>query len=705
MKKNLHSILCPKTVAVIGASKKEGSVGNEVLKNLVNNKFNGAIYPVNLNETEILGLPCTKSVKEIKGSVDLAVIIVPAKFVVDTLKECGAKGIKAAIIISAGFKEVGAEGKQLEDLVLATAQTHGITILGPNCLGALNTNPKVSFNATFAPLKPVQGSIGFASQSGALCSGIINLLPTLNVGVSHLVSLGNQADIVGSDIMNYWQDASDVGQAMFYLEGIDNPSAFQEEATRLTAKKPVIVIKSGRSSEGAKAAASHTGSLAGVDVSHQALMDSCGVIREDNLRDAFNTAMVFNKCPLPKGKRVAIITNSGGPGILTTDKVIEHGLAIAGLSEKTKNYLRSKLDPKAAVGNPVDTIASASVEQYAEAIGAVLADDNVDMLVVIYLYITGQNDIAILTHLNNFKKKYPHKPILGVFMTEETFKDRIAAQLPGNDIAYFNFVEEAALGLKRLYERSVYLNSCKAKPPVVSVNKSAADKIIKSAAERFKKQPECNNTLTTFESLEIFSSYGLPLPKYALVKSEADLKANASRIGYPAVLKISSYSESHKSDIGGVVLNIQNFEQLGAEYKRLAELKGLEGVVLMQQVKGAREFVAGVSSYEDLHMLMFGLGGIFIEALNEVKFIMLPLNAHGCNKLLSSGKIEKLLGEVRGQAAIDKTKLEQLFYKIDRLITDFGNIAELDMNPIMADKAGNLWVVDARIALNPLCHK
>jgi len=699
MKKNLHSILCPKAVAVVGASKKEGSVGNEVLKNLVNNKFNGSIYPVNLNETEILGLPCVKSVKEIKGQVDLAVIIVPAKFVVTTLQECGAKGIKAAIIISAGFKEVGAEGKALEDLVLKTAHENGISILGPNCLGALNTNPKISFNATFAPLKPARGSIGFASQSGALCSGIINLLPQLNVGVSNLVSLGNQADIVASDVMNYWQDAADVGQALFYLEGIDNPGTFQKEASQLAAKKPVIVIKSGRSSEGAKAAASHTGSLAGVDVSHQALLDSCGVIREDNLRDAFNTAMVFNKCPLPKGNRVAIVTNSGGPGILTTDRVIEHGLKIAAFSEKTKAYMREKLDPKASVNNPVDTIASASVEQYGEAIGAVLADENVDMLIVIYLYITGQNDIAILTHLNNFKKKYPHKPILGVFMTEENFKDRIATQLPDNDIAYFSFVEEAALGLKRLYDRSVYLNSLKVKAPSINVNKSAADKIIKIANERFKKMPECKNTLTTFESLEIFSSYGLPLPKYALIKSEAELKAQSARIGYPAVLKISSFSESHKSDIGGVVLNIQNLEQLTAEYKRLASIGGLEGILMMQQVKGAREFVAGVSSYEDLHMLMFGLGGIFIEALNEVKFITLPLNAHGCNKLLSSGKISKLLETVRGQGAIDKQNLVTLFYKIDRLVSDFHGIAELDMNPIMADKAGNLFVVDARIAL------
>jgi len=699
MKKNLHSILCPKSVAVIGASKKEGSVGNEVLKNVISNRFNGEIYPVNLNEPEILGLPCYKSVTEISGHVDLAVIIVPAKFVVSTLQECGTKGIKAAIIISAGFKEVGEEGKALEDLVVKTAIENGISILGPNCLGALNTNQKVNFNATFAPLPALRGSIGFASQSGALCSGIINLLPTLNVGVSHLVSLGNQADIVGSDVMQYWQDANDVGQAMFYLECIDNPSAFQKEASALAAKKPVIIIKSGRSAEGAKAAASHTGSLAGADVSHQALMDSAGVIREDNLRDAFNTAMVFSKCCLPKGNRVGIVTNTGGLGILATDKVIEHGLKMAPLSDKTRKFLREQLDPKASVNNPIDTIASAPPSHYEIAIDAVLADENVDMLIVIYLYITGQNDITILRHLNAFKKKYPHKPILGVFMTEESFKDRIHTELPDNDIAYFSFAEEAAFGMKRLYDRSVYLNSCKAKPPAITVNKSAADKIIKAAAERFKKMPECNNTLTTYESMEIFASYGLPMPKFALIKSEAELKSQSEKIGYPAVLKISSYSESHKSDIGGVVLNIQNYDQLLTEYRRLANIGGLEGMLLMQQVKGAREFVAGISSYEDLHMLMFGLGGIFIEALNEVKFITLPLTKHGCDKLLNSGKITKLLGEVRGQGAIDKNKLTELFYKLDRFCTDFPHVAELDLNPIMADKQGNLWCVDARVAV------
>jgi len=716
MKKDLQSILCPKSVAVIGASKRPGSVGNEILKNIIVNKFNGAVYPVNLNEPEILGLRCYKSVLEIPGAVDLAVIIVPVQAVVATLEQCGQKKVKGAIIISAGFKEVGGEGRDLEQQVLTTARKHGITILGPNCLGAINTNPNVQFNATFAPLPARRGSIGFASQSGALCAGIINMLPTLNVGLAHMLSLGNQADIVASDVMNYWQNSADVGQAFFYLEGIDNPASFQREAAALTAKKPVIVIKSGRSNEGAKAAASHTGSLAGADVAHQALLDSCGAIREDNLRDAFNTAMVFDKCPIPRGNRVAVVTNSGGPGILVTDKIVEHGLKLADLSESTKNFLRGKLMPQASVNNPVDTIAAASVEQYAFAMDAVLADPNVDMLIVIYLYVTGRNDIAILQNLNAFKKKYPTKPILGVFMTEEDFNARVTVEVPQNNVAYFSFVEDAALGLKRLYDRGVYLNSLKTKPPVINANKATAMGIIKNAMARFEREPACNKTLTTFESMEVFRSYGLPVPKYALVRSEQEVLAAAAKIGFPVVLKISSYVQSHKTDSGGVVLNIQSNEQLIAEYRRLAVRDALEGLFVMEQIKGSREFVAGISSpFEDLHMLtaegckvlgseapkvlMFGLGGIFIEALNEVKFVTLPLTSAGCDKLLHSGKLEKLLGVVRGMGAIDEGKLKNIFYTLDRFIADFPNIAELDMNPIMADKAGNLIVVDARIAV------
>ena len=706
MKKNLQAVFCAKSVAIIGASKKLGSVGNEILKNIVNNKFSGSIYPINLNETEIMGLKCYPSILDVKADVDLAVIIVPAKIVPNVIDECGKMKVKSAIIISAGFKEVGKEGAALENLVLEKAEKYGITLIGPNCLGAINTNPLTSLNTTFAPLPPIRGNIGFASQSGALCSGIINLLPTLNVGLSQMVSLGNQADITANDLLSYWQDEKDVKQALFYLESIKNPSQFKKEAEALTAKKPVIVVKSGRSNEGAKAAASHTGSLAGTDRVQQALFDTCGVIRETGLRNIFNTAFVFDKCPIPKGNKVAIVTNAGGPGVLATDEIIESGLKLSELSEKTKAELKAKLMPQASVHNPVDVIASASVENYEDAIEAVLKDKNVDMLLVIYLYITGRNDITILQQLNKFKEKYPNKPIVGVFITEEDFNERVKSEIKENSIAHFSYVEEGVLGLKRLYERSVYLNNLKIKAPVIEANKQIAEKIIEKAEKRFKQESASNKTLTTFESLEIFKSYGLPLPKYSLIKTEKDLLTQADKIGFPAVLKISSYNLSHKTEVGGVIVNILDKNQLVEEYRGLIERirkvdtdSGLEGIILMQQIKGSREFVAGISSYEDLHMLMFGLGGIFIETLNEVEFTILPLNTNGCEKLVSGKKIGKLLGSVRGNQPIDTDKLKRILFTLDRFVSDFKQIAELDLNPIMADKQGNLSVVDARIAL------
>ena len=701
VEKDLEKMLNPKSIAIIGASAKQGSVGYEVLKNLVVNNFNGGLYPVNLNETELQGLKCYKNITEIPDPVDLAVIIVPAKIVATVMEECGAKQVSAAIIISAGFKEVGSEGAALEKQVIATANKHGIAVLGPNCLGALNTNKDINMNATFAPAAPVPGEIGFASQSGALVAGILNILPTLNVGVSQMVSLGNQSDTTAAKLMEFWAKSDDVKQALFYLEGVVNPREFKRQAEILVQKKPIIVVKSGRSSEGSKAAASHTGSLAGGDRAVSALFDSCGIIRETSLKDMFNTALTLGKCPVPKGGRVCIVTNSGGPGVLATDMIVAEGLEIAKLSKKTQDALRASLMPQAAVGNPVDVIASASPEQYRSALDLCLQDPAVDMLLVIYLYVAGRNDIAILQQLNEFKQKYPTKPIVGVFMTAQDFAEKIAAEVPHNDIPYFAHVEEAVAGMKRLHERSTYLGACKAKTPAFTCDKTAAAQIINAATERFKT-PEgagANNTLTTYESLEVFRAYGMPLPKYALIKTEDDLNQHENRVGYPCVLKISSYTESHKSDIGGVVLNIQNREQLTSEYRALAAHKGLEGVVLMQQVKGSREFVAGVSSYEELHMLMFGIGGIFIEAFNEVGFTILPLNANSCNKLLANKKVKNLLGAVRGMGAVDETKLRETLYRINQLVADFPNTSELDINPLMVDKSGNLFVVDARIAL------
>ncbi len=708
MQNDLNIILNPSSVAVIGASNKEGNIGSEIMKNLVRDGFTGKIYPINLKETEVHGVKCYKSVEAVEGAIDLAVIVVNAAIVPAMMEECGKKKIKGAVIISAGFKELGAEGAALEKQVYDIAKKYGITFVGPNCLGELNTNPKIRLNAAFAPVPPVPGVIGFASQSGALCSGILNVIPTLNVGIRHLVSLGNQADISANDFLEYWKDSDEVEQALLYLESMKNPSRFLKAAKGLTAKKPLIVIKSGKSDAGAKAAASHTGSLASSDVVCQALFDSCGAIREEGLRTIFNTALVFEKCPLPKGKRVGIVSNTGGLGVLSTDMLIEEGLELGKLSDSSVAALKASLPRQASCNNPVDTVASADIAtQYGPALETVLKDENIDMVMALYIYLLGEkNDTEILKKLNELKVKYPDKPIIGVFMTKEDFGERVKKEVAKNDVAYFSYFEEAVWGLKRLYERATYLNNLKIKPPVISVKNSAAKAIIKDAKARFIKDAKCNNTLTTFESLEIFKCYGLPVPEYALIKTEADLDKYIATTGYPAVLKISSFSLSHKTDVGGVALNIMNKEQLHSEYRamierieKLGEKKNLEGIVLMRQVKGAREFVAGVTSHEDVHMLMFGLGGIFIEAINEVKFIALPLDTNGSEKLLSGKRINKLLDKVRDNAAIDKTKLREIFYKIDCLISDFAEISELDLNPIMADKQGNLFAVDARIAL------
>jgi acetyltransferase len=637
------------------------------------------------------------------------VIAVPASVVPETLEQCGQKGIGGAVVISAGFKETG--NAELERSIVEIADKHGIALIGPNCLGVINTHSGINLDASFAPLLPQEGEIGFASQSGALCSGIINLLPTLNVGLAQLISLGNQGQTGAAEIISYWGNQRDVKQILLYLETISDGEAFKTAATAAAKTKPIIALKSGRSDVGAKAAASHTGSMAGADKYAEAIFESCGVIRENNLKDAFNTAQAFSKCALPKGKNVCVVTNSGGPGILAADRLSELGLRVVSLGENTKNSLRAFLAPQASVNNPVDVIASASREQYYNAMDTVLGDPDVDMMLLIYLYITGRNDVNIVRDLNQLKDKHK-KPICAVFMTADDFpalmrRDRLVPAIP-----IYNFPEEAALSLKRLYDyakRAAFdksrdplaldIKSAMQKSRTCKYNTAAAQKIIDTCKQQ-------NRKLSTFESLEIFKCFKLPLVPYSLITNESQVTKTCNQIGYPLVLKISHPNLSHKTDIGGVILNIKTPEQALESYKKIiasiesaGELDGLEGIVAMKQVTGKREFIIGTSHDPALgKFMMFGLGGIFTEAFKEVKFTPLPLTAWGASKLLD-GKVAKFLEPLRGDSAVNTRALFGVFFNICALMTALPKVTELDVNPLMADKDGNVFAVDARIGL------
>ena len=698
MVKQIDAIMKPKSIAVIGASTKSKTIGSEIMQRLRDYKFNGKIYPVNPKGGIIEGFQAYTSITEVPSEVDLAVIVVNAKFVLDTLDQCHEKGIKGICIITAGFKETGKEGAELEKQLLEKVRSYGMRCVGPNCLGVLNTDDNIRMDATFAESLPVKGDIGFVSQSGALGGGILNILKDLNLGFAQFVSIGNQADINAETMLEYWENDDEVKQILLYMESIQNPANFRKLATRITKKKPILALKAGRSAAGASAASSHTGSLAGADKAADALLKQAGVIREFSLKNLFSNAKAFSNCPIPQGNRVAIITNSGGPGIMATDAVCESGMQIAKLSDATKDKLRSFLPAAASVKNPVDMIASAPIEHYKQTLETVIADENVDMIAVIYLPFLGLADIDVAEALMEIKAKNPQKPILGVFMTKSEFFTKISNM--NVNMPFYMYAEEAAEAMTRLDRQRQWMERPEGKFPTYDVDKVKAAEVIKKSISEGRAQ------LTTLESIDVLDAYGIRACKYGLATTVDEAANVANNIGYPVVMKITSKTISHKTDVGGVIVGIQSEEHLRQEYAALIErlkerniLDGLEGVIVQEMVKGNREMVCGIATDPQYGpMMMFGLGGVFIETMKDVTFRIAPLSDVDAEEMIKSVKAYELLKGARGTTPAQIDQIQETLLRLSQLVTDFPFIDELDINPLLiSEKTGEGIAVDGRI--------
>ena len=694
----LDKIMKPKSIAVVGASTKEHTIGSDIMKRLQEYKFNGNIYPVNPKGGVIEGLQAYTSVLEIPGEVDLAIIVVNAKFVLSTIDQCHEKGIKGLCIITAGFKETGKEGAEAEKQLLAKVREYGMRCVGPNCLGVVNTHPEIRMDGCFAESLPERGNIGFVSQSGALGGGILNILKDLNLGFAQFISIGNQADVNAETALEYWEDEKDVEQILLYMESIQNPANFRKLASRISKKKPILALKAGRSAAGASAASSHTGSLAGADKAANALLNQSGVIREYSLQDLFATAKVFANCPIPKGDRVAIITNSGGPGIMATDAICEHGMQIAKISDATKEKLRSFLPSAASVKNPIDMIASAPIEHYKQTLETVIADENVDMIITIYLPFLGLKDIDVAKALMEIKAEHPEKPVIGVFMTKSEFFSTLSDMKV--NMPFFMYAEEAADGLNRLNQQRKWMERPEGKIPTFDVDYKRAQEIIAKSVNEGRAQ------LTTRESIDVLDAYGIRVCKSGFAKSEDEAVSIADSIGYPVVMKMTSKTTSHKTDVGGVRVNIQSAEQLRAEYQdliaKLTEkglLEGLEGVIIQEMVKGNREMVCGIATDPQYGpMMMFGLGGVFIEVMKDVTFRIAPLTDVDAKEMIKSVKAYKLLEGARGTKPAQMEQIEETLLRLSQLVHDFKFIDELDINPLsISEKTGEGIAVDGRI--------
>lgn len=697
----LDNIMKPRAVAVIGASTRAHTIGSDLMKRLTEYGFRGEIYPVNPKGGVIEGRTVYRSVGEIPGDVDLAIVVVNRNFVLSTVDECHAKGIRGLCIITAGFKETGAEGAALEKELLERIRRYGMRAVGPNCLGVVNTHPDVRLDGCFAESLPERGGIGFVSQSGALGGGILNILKDLNLGFSQFISIGNQADVNAETALEYWEDEEDVKQILLYMESIQNPANFRLLASRISKKKPVLALKAGRSAAGASAASSHTGSLAGADKAADALLRQSGVIREFSLQKLFATAKVFATSPIPKGDRVAIITNSGGPGIMATDAVCEYGMKMAQLSDETKTKLRSFLPAAASVKNPVDMIASAPIEHYKQTLETVIADEGVDMVMVIYLPFLGLKDTDVADALMEIKARHPEKPVVGVFMTKNDFFSNLSEKKV--NMPFFMYAEEAADGLMRLNQQRLWESRPEGVVPSFEVDRARVDAIFAAAHSEGRLE------LTTRESIDVLEAYGIRVCGAAFAKTEDEAVAAADRIGYPVVMKMTSKTTSHKTDVGGVRVNITDAEMLRREYRdlvaRLEEkglLEGLEGVLIQEMVKGSREMVCGVATDPQYGpLLMFGLGGVFVEVLKDVNFRVAPLTDQDASDMVRSIRSFALLEGARGTTPAQIDRIEETLLRLSQLVADYPEVVELDINPlIVSDRTGEPVAVDGRIRLD-----
>ena len=707
--KNIQSIMSPKSIAVVGATNRPGSVGHAVFANILNGGYQGVLFPVNPKARSVQSVKAYPSLGHIPDEVDMAVIIVPAEQVPEMMEQAAAIKVKGVVVISAGFKEVGGRGLELEKKLQAIAQKHGIRMIGPNCLGVMNTNPEVRMNASFAPKAPKPGNIAFISQSGALCTAVLDFAAGKNIGFSKFISFGNKADVNEIDLLRYLKDDPDTQVIAMYLEDISDGRAFIETARDVTwgAHKPMLAIKSGRSPEGAKAASSHTGSLAGSDLAYDAIFMQSGIMRVGTMNGLFDSAFAFANQPVPKDKRIAIVTNAGGPGILATDAAVRSGLTLARFSEATKQKLREHLPAAANVNNPVDVIGDAKHSRYEAAIKQVLQDEGVDGAVVI-LTPTAMIDILETAEIVPQVAKGIDKPILCSFMGIVDVSAGVE-YLQNHGIPNYAFPEDAVWVMSNMVKYGWLLSLEKREVKRYQADRATADRAIQ---ERLKGRDRY--LMPEREANDILECYGFPVLKSRLVSGPAEVKPALEEVGFPVAMKICSPDIVHKFDAGGVKLKIKSLEQAQAAYaeiiqnaKRFKPDAEIKGVLIEQMAREGVEVILGAS--RDPHfgpMCMFGLGGTFVEAMKDVTFRLAPMWEISAEIMIQSIKAYRILQGVRGMPPSDIDAIKDCLLRLSQMVTDHPEIAELDINPLIVYPQGEGCVVaDSRILITQASDK
>jgi acetyltransferase len=701
----LDVFFSPKTVAVIGATENANTVGRTVLWNLVTSPFGGTVYPVNPKRPSVLGVKAYKSVSEIPEQVDLAVIVTPPPSIPGIIKECGENGVRGAVVISAGFKEIGPEGAALERKLLEEARAGGVRVIGPNCLGVMS--PLSGLNATFATTIARPGSVGFISQSGALCTAVLDWSLKELVGFSAFVSVGSMVDVGWGDLINHLGNDPKTRSIVIYMESIGDARAFLSAAREVALNKPIIVIKPGRSAAAAKAAASHTGSLTGSDEVLEAAFRRSGVLRVQNIADLFYMAEVLSKQPSPRGPRLTIVTNAGGPGVLATDALIMGGGELAELSPETMEAYNAVLPSTWSHNNPVDIIGDASPERYAKALEIAAKDPNSDGMLVI-LTPQAMTDPTLIAEQLKPMAKQEGKPVIASWMGgvdvaagEEILNRANIPTFPYPDTAAraFNYMWRYSYNLKALYETpSLPEDSAEWTP-----DRKKVEEIIQQC------RAEGREILTEFESKNVLAAYGIPVAKTIIAADAAAAVSAANEIGYPVVLKIYSETITHKTDVGGVQLNLNDAEAVDRAFNAIQSsvtakvgAQHFQGVTVqpMVKLKDAYELIIGASLDPQFGpVLLFGTGGQLVEVFKDRALGLPPLNSTLARRMMEQTKIYKALKGVRGRKPVDLAALETLMVRFSALVAEQRWIKEIDINPLLASPDG-LIALDARVVVH-----
>lgn len=699
---SLDCMVSPKSIAVLGASSREGSVGNAVIKNIILGGYKGRIYPVNPSSSQILGLNCYSSLLDIKDQIDLAVVITPSHTVPGVIEECGKKGIKGALVISAGFREIGNEGAMLEQKLVQAAKKYDVRVIGPNCVGFINTSESISLNAAFTKGMPRAGNIALVSQSGAICGAILEYAKARNIGFSKVFSLGNKVDVNENHVLEFLARDPSSKVILMYIEDLTDGGKFLEVASNITRSgKPIIALKVGQSSIGAKAIASHTGALAGSEEAYNAVFEQAGILRVETLEELFDYAIAFAYQNLPLGDAV-IVSNAGGPAVIAADTAAKYHLRLCTLDENVTGELKETLPKNAVIINPIDIIGDASHERYKSALRAVLKGPGVGSCIVISTPQMMLDVEALARVIVSISREFPNKTILSCIIGIVGIEN-VLEILEENSIPQYVFPESAVRALAAMYRYAALVRKEKEVVPLFDVDREAVRKILEGVRN------EGRNYVYESEAMVILSAYGIPVPRSAIATTEEECLQLSRQIGYPIVLKITSPDIVHKVDVGGVILGLKNeieveeaFHQLMQNIRKARPDARIAGVHVVEFIAHGKEVIIGMKRVPQFgSLIMFGSGGIYVHVFGDVSFKLAPLTRSASYEMITSTKASKLLEGVRGEKPSDIRAVVDCLQRMSQLAVEFPEILEIDVNPLMVYGEGKgCKAADARMVIS-----